>query len=104
GVKVQNNGINISTKKNNIGRSVFEGEVRKIIIIPGEGKAILVRHGEYFTLYSYFKDVYVNADDKVSTKQELGVLIESDDGTNSEMHFEIWKGRDKLNPEQWIFK
>jgi septal ring factor EnvC (AmiA/AmiB activator) len=104
GVKVQNNGIDISTKKNNIGRSVFEGEVRKIIIIPGEGKAVLIRHGEYFTLYSYFKDVYVSADDKVSTKQELGVLIESGDGANSEMHFEIWKGREKLNPEYWIFK
>lgn len=104
GVKVQNNGIDISTKKNNLGRAVFEGEVRKIIIIPGEGKAVLIRHGEYFTLYSYFKDVYVSADDKVTTKEELGVLIESDDGANSEMHFEIWKGREKLNPEQWIFK
>lgn len=104
GVKIQNNGIDISTKKNNIGRSVFEGEVRKIIIIPGEGKAVLIRHGEYFTVYRYFKNVYVNADDKVSTKQELGVLIESDDDANSEMHFEIWKGREKLNPEHWIYK
>lgn len=104
GVKVQNNGIDISTKKNNIGRSIFEGEVRKVIIIPGEGKAVLIRHGEYFTLYSYFKDVYVSADDKVNTKEELGVLIESDDGSSSEMHLEIWKGREKLNPENWIFK
>lgn len=104
GVKVQNNGINISTKKNNIGRSVFEGIVRKIIIIPGEGKAVLIRHGEYFTLYSFFKEVFVSTDDKVTTKQQLGILINGDDGANSEMHFEIWKGMEKLNPSQWIIK
>jgi len=103
-VKVQNNGINIATKKNNMGRSVFEGEVRKIIIIPGEGKAVLIRHGEYFTLYSFFKEVFVRTNEKVTTKQELGILIDASDGTNSEMHFEIWKGINKINPESWILK
>ncbi len=103
-VKVQNNGINITTKKNHLGRAVFDGVVRKIIIIPGEGKAVLVRHGEYFTLYSYFKDVYVSTDDKVSTKQSLGVLIDGDDGVSSDLHFELWKGIEKLNPEHWIIK
>src|SRR5690554_2291253 len=103
-VKVQNNGINIATKKNNMGRSVFEGEVRKIFIIPGEGKAVLIRHGEYFTLHSFFKDVFVRTNEKVTTKQELGILIDASDGTNSEMHFEIWKGINKINPESWILK
>lgn len=103
-VKVQNNGIDISTKKGNIGRSVFEGTVSKVIIIPGEGKAILVSHGEYFTLYSYFKEVYVAAGDKISTKQNLGVLISEDSEVASNMHLEIWKGMTKLNPEKWIYK
>lgn len=103
-VKVQNNGINITTKKNNIGRAVFNGVVRGIIIIPGEGKAVLVNHGEYYTLYSYFKDVYVSKDDKITTKQNLGVLIDGDDGSNSDMHFELWKNFDKINPELWLIK
>lgn len=103
-VKVQNNGIDISTKKGNIGRSVFEGTVSKVIIIPGEGKAILVNHGEYFTLYSYFKEVYVAAGDKISTKQNLGVLISEDSEVASNMHLEIWKGMTKLNPEKWIYR
>lgn len=103
-VKVQNNGIDISTKKANLSRSVFEGTVSKIIIIPGEGKAVLIRHGEYFTLYSYFQEVYVSAGDKVSTKQNLGVLISEEGESSSNMHFEIWKGMSKLNPASWIFK
>lgn len=103
-VKVQNNGIDISTKKANLSRSVFEGTVSKIIIIPGEGKAVLIRHGEYFTLYSYFQEVYVSAGDKVTTKQNLGILISEEGENSSNMHFEIWKGMSKLNPATWIFK
>lgn len=103
-VKVQNNGIDISTKKGNIGRSVFSGTVSKVIIIPGEGKAILVNHGEYFTLYSYFKEVYVAAGDKITTKQNIGLLISDESEVTSNMHLEIWKGMTKLNPESWIYK
>ena len=103
-VKVQNNGIDITTDKGNIGRSVFNGTVSKVIIIPGEGKAILVNHGAYFTLYSYFKEVYVAAGDKITTKQNLGVLISEESESGSNMHLEIWKGMTKLNPESWIFK
>ncbi len=103
-VKVQNNGIDISTKPGNIGRSIFSGTVSKVIIIPGEGKAILVNHGEYYTLYSYFKEVYVAAGDKISIKQNLGVLISDENESTSNMHLEIWKGMTKLNPESWIYK
>ena len=103
-VKVQNNGIDISTKKGNIGRSVFDGTVSKVIIIPGEGKAVLIRHGEYFTLYSYFQEVYVSAGDKITTKQNLGQLITESGESSSSMHLEIWKGMNKLNPESWIYK
>lgn len=109
GVEVPNNGIDISTKKGNIARSTFEGTVSKIIIIPGQGKVIIVNHGKYLTLYSYIKEQYVNSGDKVQTKQELGVLMDQSNESSSIMHFEIWKINDnpppvKLNPEKWIFK
>lgn len=104
GVKVQNNGIDISTKKENMGRAVFEGKVSRVIIIPGEGKVIMINHGEYFSVYSFFKEVFVSAGDKVSTKQNLGVLIADADDSSSNLHIEIWKMKNKLNPEQWIFK
>jgi len=104
GVKVQNNGIDISTKKENMGRAVFEGKVSRIIIIPGEGKVIMMNHGEYFSVYSFFKEVFVSAGDKISTKQNLGVLIADPDDSSSNLHIEIWKMKNKLNPEQWIYK
>lgn len=104
GVKVQNNGVDISTKKGNIGRAIFDGEVSRVIIIPGEGKVVMIRHGDYFTVYHYFKEVFVTAGDKVSTKQNLGVLIDDEEGASSTMHLELWKVRSKLNPEDWIFK
>ena len=104
GVTIQNNGIDISTKKGNIGRAVFNGTVSRVIVIPGQGKVVLVNHGEYFSLYSFFREVYVAAGDKVTTKQNLGILIDEGDEPTGILHFEIWKARTKLNPEGWIFK
>lgn len=108
-VTIQNDYIVISTKKDNVGRASFKGKVTSVIIIQGQGKAVLVNHGEYYTTYSYFKEVYVQAGDEVDTKQSLGVLISDADEASSIMNFGIWKigGRskpDKLDPEPWIYK
>lgn len=108
-VTVENYGIDISTKKGNIGRSAFNGTVSNVIIIPGQGKAVLVKHGDYFTTYRYFKEVFVSSGDKITTKQDLGVLIDENGENTSNMHFEIWQAQNegkplKLNPSSWIFK
>tara|TARA_R110002096_G_scaffold426165_3_gene635543 strand:- start:9042 stop:10277 length:1236 start_codon:yes stop_codon:yes gene_type:complete len=108
GVTLQNNGIEISTTKENMGRAVYEGTVSKIIVIPNDGKAVMINHGQYFTVYFYFKEVFVSAGEKVSTKQNIGILMSDKDVNTSNLHLEIWKvtGKtpDKLNPEQWIYK
>lgn len=104
GVKVQNNGIEISTKKGNMGRSIYKGKVSRVIIIPREGKVVMVNHGDYFSVYFYFKEVFVSAGDMVDTKQNLGVLITDQDENASVLHLEIWKVTNKLNPEKWIYK
>lgn len=104
GVKVQNNGIDISTKKGNAGRAIYKGKVSRVIIIPREGKVVMISHGEYFTVYSYFKEVFVSAGDEVDTKQTLGVLVDDQNENASQLHLEIWKVMNKLNPEQWIYK
>ena len=64
--------------------------------------AVLVQHGEYFTLYSNLKDVYVKAGDKVTTKQTLGVIQTDENAGKTEVHLEIWKGGNKMDPENWI--
>ncbi len=103
GVKVQNNGIDISTTKGSIIRSIFEGEVTAVIIIPGGGKGLMIRHGEYLSVYTYFKELYVKKGDKVTTKQDLGVVV-TDDDNKTNLHLEIWKNTTKLNPQLWLYR
>ncbi|MBI2280913.1 MAG: peptidoglycan DD-metalloendopeptidase family protein [Bacteroidetes bacterium] len=104
GIEVNNNGIDISTVKGAIARAIFDGEVSSVAIIPGGGKVVMIRHGEYLSVYSYFNDVYVKKGDKITTKQHLGTLISEPDKAKTNVHLEIWKGMTKLNPEYWIFR
>jgi murein hydrolase activator len=101
GIKIKNNGIDITTKKNAVTRAVFEGEVSGVASIPDAGKVVIIRHGEYLTVYSNLEEIYVKKGDKVKTKQNIGVLM-TDEDNRSELHFEIWKGSVILNPTQWI--
>ncbi len=102
GIKVKNNGIDISTKNGANARAVFDGVVSGVISIPGAGKAVIIRHGEYLTVYSNLASVNVNKGDKVKTKQQIGVVLDGEED-RSEIHFEIWKGSILLNPAQWVY-
>lgn len=108
GIITENNGIDISTPKNAVVRAVFDGEVTSVINIPGVGKVIIVKHGNYRTVYSNIQDVYVTKGTAVTTKMALGSLLPSSDGSISVAHFEIHevKGNEikKLNPNLWIAK
>lgn len=104
GIVINNNGIDISTTKGAIARAIFEGEVSSVAIIPGEGKVVMVRHGEYLSVYSYMTDVYVKKGDKITTKQHLGTLVNEPGKSKTDVHLEIWKGMTKLNPEYWIYR
>lgn len=97
----QNNGITIAVPENTDVKSVFNGTVAQISILPGYHQCVLVQHGNYFTLYSKIKTVYVKKGDKVTTGQKLGSV----DTINGEtvFHFEIWNEYTApQNPEQWL--
>ena len=102
GIKVKNNGIDIATKRFAPTRSVFDGEVTGVVSIPGAGKAVIIRHGEFLTVYSKMEEVTVSKGDKVKSKQSIGTVMAGDDGDRSELHFEVWKGATILNPEFWL--
>ncbi len=104
GVETFNNGIDIATDQNTVVRAVFDGAISRIFFIKGEGKAILVNHGEYFSVYSGLKEVSVKVGDKVLSKEKLGVVLTQEIENKTELHFEIWKGYDKHNPSQWLYK
>lgn len=102
-VKIQNNGIDILTVKNSTVRAIFEGEVTKIISILGANYTVIIRHGNFLTVYQNLVNVKVKAGDKVKTKAEIGIVAENS-SNESIIHIEIWKEYEKLNPEDWLSK
>ncbi len=104
GVRVRNNGIDITTVENEYVRSVFSGQISKIFAIKGANYTVIVRHGSYYTVYHNLSDIKVNVGDVVKTKDIIGKVPKGKEGGSSIIHFEIWKGLEKLNPEEWISK
>jgi septal ring factor EnvC (AmiA/AmiB activator) len=104
---VDNNGIDITTTKNAEVRSVFEGKVTSVLIIPGAGRVVMVSHGEYRTVYANLQEVYVQKGDFVKPKEKIGKLLAKSSGI-SESHFEIWRilssGMNTVNPSFWLSK
>lgn len=101
-VTVDNNGIDIRTEANQAVRSIFEGEVVNTFYLPTNQNTIIIKHGEYFTVYSRLKSISVDIGDKVSTNQKLGVAYTSATEKITTVHLEIWKSINKLNPQDWI--
>ena len=106
GVVTNNNGIDITCSEGSSVRAVFEGEVTSVFNIPGAGKVIIIKHGNYRSVYSNINENYVKIGAKVSTKQNIGSLIK--DGDFSVCHLEIHQVingvTQSLNPSLWISK
>ncbi len=105
GVKVRNDGVDIATNEGAVVRAIFEGTVSRIFVLPGAHKTVIIRHGNYLTVYSNLKDVIVRQGDKIITKQTIGVVYTDKDNENKTvLQFQIWKENVKLNPEDWLTK
>ena len=98
-----NLGIDIETVPGTKARAVFDGVVAHVFSFGGASKAVMLRHGDYYTVYTGLIEVYVKTGEKVSVKQELG-LIYSDpqDNNRTRLSFQIRKEMQKLNPELWL--
>jgi len=103
GIKIRNDGIDIVTNKGGKARAVFDGEVRSIISVPGSANfAVLIKHGQFFSLYSNLEEVFVKPGDKVKIKQDIGkTSLDTEDHT-TKLQFQIWKSTSKLNPVKWL--
>jgi len=95
-----NNGVNIGLSRDDEIRAVYDGEVKRVIVMPGYGRCILVQHGDYFTFYCKLGQVEVKSGDKVKTGQVLG-RVDTIDG-QTQLHFEVWKEKEPDNPENWL--
>ena len=105
-VSTNNRGIDIGAPLNAQVRSVFEGEVTSVLNIPGAGKVVIIKHGNYRTVYSNLQDTYVKAGSKVTTKKVIGSLLAKGGETISVVHFEVHKvvrnNVTCLNPTLWV--
>ena len=101
GIELQNDGINIQTKQDEKVKSIFQGEVRRVAFIPAIGSSVIISHGEYFTVYSGLKEVFVKQGQKVTTNQEIGKVSINSDGI-SELRFQIRKSTVALDPQAWL--
>ncbi|MDA0898669.1 MAG: peptidoglycan DD-metalloendopeptidase family protein [Bacteroidetes bacterium] len=103
GVIVDNPHMEITTEENAIVRSVFEGEVSSVVPIPGANVMVLVRHGNYFTVYSNLINVKVKAGDIVSLKEPIGTAFTDEEGKTM-VQLGIWKDADIQDPNPWLAK
>lgn len=101
GVYVDNMGIGLQGSSNASVRAVFSGVVSTVAKIPGMGNVVMIKHGEYYTVYAKLKNVQVKSGQSVQAKQTIGVIDTNAEGI-AELEFQIWKGKDKLNPEPWL--
>ena len=100
-VNVENNGIDIQTSPGATVRAVFSGEVSTVYNLGGQ-YAVLIRHGEYFTVYSNLRSVSVSKGQKVDIKQSIGTVITDPVDGTTQLHFEVRKGAAPTNPEGWL--
>jgi septal ring factor EnvC (AmiA/AmiB activator) len=101
-VKVRNNGIDLMTNTGAEARAVFSGEVTRVMNVPSNNNVVIIRHGEFLTVYSNLDKVYVKIGDKVTTKQKIGTIFTNKSDSKTELHFEVWQSKTLLNPEEWL--
>lgn len=101
-VRINNNGVDISSKNSAPVTAVAEGKVISVTTIPGYGNMVIIKHGaEYYSVYSKLAHIIVKKDEKMQAGQTIGRLADED---SPELHFEFWKGKEKLNPAKWLKK
>jgi septal ring factor EnvC (AmiA/AmiB activator) len=104
-ITLNNSGIEITTEPNAKARAVFNGEVTRVFAISGANMGVILRHGQYLTVYLNLRDVTVKQGDKVETKQNIGTIYtDNSDGDKTILKFQVRNEKEKLDPESWIVR
>jgi murein DD-endopeptidase MepM/ murein hydrolase activator NlpD len=99
-----NKGIYIQTTAGSTARAVYDGEVTSCFS-DGQTNAVIVRHGNYYTVYANLSKLNVKTGQKVKAKQTIGTIFtDPDEDNKTELFFQVWKNRDIENPSLWITK
>lgn len=101
---IKSNGVRIATEKGAKVRAVFNGEVSSVLKMKNVNPIVMIRHGDYLTLYKNLSSVYVKEGDKVTTKQVIGEVFTNPANGETILSFSISKGIVTENPASWVFK
>ena len=102
-VQVNSSGVDFGVNGDSRAYAVFSGVVSRVFVIPGYGTAVILRHGNYLTVYANLSSVAVSTGSRVSTGQSIGSVGASPDSSSGRLlHFQLWHERTKLNPLAWI--
>lgn len=101
-VKVKNNGVDIATEQGSSVRSVFDGKVSRVMSFSNLHNVVIIRHGEYLTVYSNLAEVNVKDGQTVTARQVIGKVYTNSEDSKTEVHFEIWLGKTIQNPQEWL--
>ena len=103
-IKIKSNGVRIATNKGEPVRAVFDGVVQGVMTPKNGNNTIMIRHGNYITVYKNLSKFYVSKGDKVTTKQVLGEVITNKASGESILSFGIYKDSAIQNPSIWVYK
>ena len=101
-VMITNNGIDIRSTKNARVNCVFDGVVASKQFVPGYNNMLIIRHGNYYTVYSNLDVIFVKKGDQLTAGQQIGLATTDQHSNLSEVHFEVWHDKVRLNPSDWI--
>ncbi len=104
GITIQSNGVHVATEKKAMARSIFDGTVLSIQLLPGRKKMVLVQHGNYISAYKNLDNVLVKKGEKISTKQAIGTIHTDTTTGKTILAFSLFKETNIQNPEQWVYK
>ena len=104
-VTINNKGTYFQAPSGSDARAVFEGAVTQCFSIPGSNRSVIIKHGNYRTVYSNLTTLYVKVGDKVTTKQKIGkIYTDKENDNKTELYFMLYKDTEIQNPELWLAK
>jgi len=102
-ITVENLGVDIQTQKNAKVQTIFDGKVSRTIYVPGKNSVVIIRHGDYYTVYANLKTVDVKQGQELKANDNIGEVFTDNNGI-SELQFQVWKNKIKMDPETWLVK
>lgn len=101
-IEITNNGIDIRTDESAEVSAVFGGKIAGVQFIPGHNYTVIIQHGDYYTVYSNLSDAFVKKGEVIAAQQPIGKVSCNPITGTTELHFELWLEKERLNPAGWI--